>query len=226
MSSQIYSGHKSISLLSLCILNDTRDTNPSSKHVIYIKDLTGFKQRICCQNDLKNRNLSRNKKCRFYDFFGSQIVVQTHEVEVHRDQIDERDQYELESQQTHLRFTYQRFEMPAPVVVYADFESAIDLPLMRRTNTNPSCCPVWPCLVSQQSKFNSKYSMHHTKKRTTFVFSWTTWFKCKRVWRDTYSMRCHWKWHRRSRKIIGLHQCIHSVTVTGEWQGETSCICG
>ena len=126
MSSQIYSGHKSISLLSLCILNDTRDTNPSSKHVIYIKDLTGFKQRICCQNDLKNRNLSRNKKCRFYDFFGSQIVVQTHEVEVHRDQIDERDQYELESQQTYLRFTYQRFEMPAPVVVYADFESAID----------------------------------------------------------------------------------------------------
>ena len=40
--------------------------------------------------------------------------------------MDERDQYELESQQIHLRFTNQRFEMPAPVVVYTDFESAID----------------------------------------------------------------------------------------------------
>ena len=30
----------------------------------------------------------------------------------------------MESQQTHLRFTNQRFEMPAPVVVYVDFESA------------------------------------------------------------------------------------------------------
>ena len=32
----------------------------------------------------------------------------------------------MESQQTHLRFTNQRFEMPAPVVMYADFESIID----------------------------------------------------------------------------------------------------
>ena len=45
---------------------------------------------------------------------------------MHRDQIDERDQYKLESQQTHLRFTNQRFEIPALVGVYADFESAID----------------------------------------------------------------------------------------------------
>ena len=56
----------------------------------------------------------------------SQIAVQTHEVQIFRDQLDERDQYELESQQTHLQFTNQRFEMPALVVVYADFESAID----------------------------------------------------------------------------------------------------
>ena len=43
-SSQIYSHHKSTSLLSLCIMNDMRDTNPSPKHFWYIKDLTGFKQ--------------------------------------------------------------------------------------------------------------------------------------------------------------------------------------
>ena len=56
----------------------------------------------------------------------SQTVVQNHEVQIYLDHIDECDQYELESQQTHLRFTNQRFEMSAPVVVYADFESAID----------------------------------------------------------------------------------------------------
>ena len=45
-SSQIYSGHKSTSVLSLCILNHTRDTNPFPKHFMHIKDLTGFKQHI------------------------------------------------------------------------------------------------------------------------------------------------------------------------------------
>ena len=88
--------------------------------------MTGFKQHIYLQNDVKNRNLFRNKKCRFCDFFGYQTAVQNHEVQVHRDQIDECDQYELESQQTHLRFTNQRFEMEVPVVVYADFMSAIN----------------------------------------------------------------------------------------------------
>ena len=62
----------------------------------------------------------------FYDLSGSQKVVQNHEVQIHRSQIDGHDQYELESQQTHLQFTNQRFEMPVPVVVYTDFESAND----------------------------------------------------------------------------------------------------
>ena len=70
-SSQIYSGHKSTSLLSLFILNDTRDANTIPKHFMCIKNLTGFIQRIYSQNDAKNRNLSRNKKCRFCDFSGS-----------------------------------------------------------------------------------------------------------------------------------------------------------
>ena len=125
-SPQIYSGHKSTSLLSLCILNHKTDTNTIPKHFIYIKDLTWFKQRIFIRNDLKNRNLSRNKKYRFCDFFCSQTSVQNHEVQIFRDEIDECDQYELESQQTHLQFTNQWFEMPVPFVVYADFESTID----------------------------------------------------------------------------------------------------
>ena len=147
---------------------------------------------------------------------------QNHEVQIHRDQIDERDKHELISQQTYLWFTYQRFEMPAPVWCIPTSSQ----PLKRRTNTSPSCCPVWPCFVSPQSELNYKYYVHHTKKRTIFVLLWTIWFNYKRVWRDTYSMRCHWKWHRRSRKIIGLSLCVHSVTRNGEWQGETSCTCG
>ena len=40
--------------------------------------------------------------------------------------MNDRDQYDLWSENTYLLFTHQRFEMPAPVVVYADFESASD----------------------------------------------------------------------------------------------------
>ena len=43
-------------------------------------------------------------------------------------------------------------------------------PIMRRTNTNLSYYPVWPCLESQQFKLNCKYSIHHTRKRKIFVF--------------------------------------------------------
>ena len=84
-------------------------------------------------------------------------------------------------------------------------------PLMRRPDTNLSWCPVWLCLESLQSKLNSKYSIHHTRTRAIFILLWTIWFNYKRVWRDTYSMRCHWNWHRRSIKIIGLHLYVHSV---------------
>ena len=40
--------------------------------------------------------------------------------------MDDRDLYELSNEEMRLRFTNQRYEMPAPIVVYADFESAID----------------------------------------------------------------------------------------------------
>ena len=79
------------------------------------------------QSDAKNRHTARNAKCRFCDdFFGSHNAVHAHEVQAHRELVDESDQYDLSSEETRLRFTNQRYEMPAPVVVYADFESAID----------------------------------------------------------------------------------------------------
>ena len=75
-------------------------------------------------------------KCRFCDnFFGSRKAVHDHEVQARRELVDESDQYELSNEETRLRFTNQpairnastgRREMPAQVVVNADFESAID----------------------------------------------------------------------------------------------------
>ena len=79
------------------------------------------------QSDAKNRLTARNAKCRFCDdFFGSRKAVHDHEVQAHQELVDESDQYDLSSEETRLRFTNKRYEMPAPVVVYADFESAID----------------------------------------------------------------------------------------------------
>ena len=53
------------------------------------------------------------------------MIVHAHEVQTHRDQIDECELYDLRNKEPRLQFKNQRFEMPAPVVVYADSESAI-----------------------------------------------------------------------------------------------------
>ena len=135
--------HSNNAPLSLCILNDLNlpegtvggncaspagsDVRPQHpKHFLYIKDLSDFKHRMIRRSDAKNENLSRNVQCRFCDFFGSHKTVHDHEVQVHRELVGESDKYDLSNEETRLRFTNQRYEMPAPVVVYADFESAID----------------------------------------------------------------------------------------------------
>ena len=109
-------------------------------------------------------------KCRFCDdFFGSHKAVHDHEVQVHRELVNESDQYELSSEETRLRFTNQRYEMPALVVVYADFESCID-------DKNRLKLIMLSCLAVsafQPSRLNCEYFMHHTKKRVTFFLSWT-----------------------------------------------------
>ena len=65
------------------------------------KDLSDFKHRITRQNDAKNRNTARNVKCRFCDnFFGSRKAVHAHEVQAHRELIDESDQYDLSNEET------------------------------------------------------------------------------------------------------------------------------
>ena len=182
-SSQVYKPNGKGGSVSLCIVNDTRNENEIPKHFLYIKDLSDFKHRIFLQSDAKHNNLARNVKCRFCDFFGSCKTVHAHEVQIHRDLINECDQYELSRDETRLRFTNQRYEMPAPVVVYANFESAID----EKNRHKPimlSCLAVSriPTIDSQlkifhapheseedlQSFINYLINLHETVKRYLF----------------------------------------------------------
>ena len=119
----VYKGcNKNTTPLSLCILNDLNLPEETPKHFIFIKDLNDFKHRVTRQNDVKNENTARNVRCRFCnDFFGSRKAVHDHEVQAHRELVDESDQYDLSNEETRLRFTNQRYEMAATVVVYADF---------------------------------------------------------------------------------------------------------
>ena len=95
--------------------------------ILVFKNLSDFKHRIFRQSDARNRHTARNVKCRFCDdFFGSRKAVHDHEVQAHRELVNESEEYELSSEETRLRFTNKRYEIPAPVVVYADFESVID----------------------------------------------------------------------------------------------------
>ena len=77
--SQIYKPNGSGGSVSLCIMNDTREEgqNEVPKIFLYIKDLSDFKHRIFRQSDVNNRNLARNVKYEFCDFFGSQQLSKT-----------------------------------------------------------------------------------------------------------------------------------------------------
>ena len=76
--------------------------------IFVFKDLSDFKHRIFRQSDAKNGHLTRNAKYRFCDdFFGSRKVVHDHKVQVHRELVDESEQYDLSSEETRLRFTNQ-----------------------------------------------------------------------------------------------------------------------
>ena len=104
-SSQVYKPNGKRVSVSLCIVKDTQEEEALPKHFLYIKDLRDFKHRIFSQNDAKNKDTTRNVKCRFCDFFGSQRTVQNHGVQAHREQMDDRDQYVLSRKDTRLRFT-------------------------------------------------------------------------------------------------------------------------
>ena len=54
-------------------------------------------------------------------------------------------------------------------------------PLMTRTITSPSYCPVWPCYASLPFIPNCESSIHHTRAKKIFVLSWTISYNCTRV---------------------------------------------
>ena len=91
----VYKGKEKAKLpLSLCILNDLNLPEGTPKHFLYIKDLNDFKHRVTRRSDAKNRHTARNVKCRFCDdFFGSRKAVHAHEVQAHRELVNENEQY-------------------------------------------------------------------------------------------------------------------------------------
>ena len=129
---------KAPSPLYLYILNDQNLPEGTPKRFLYIKDLNDFKHRVTRQNDGKNRNTTRNLKCRFCDFFGSVASVHAHEVQAHRELVNESDQYELENVETRLRFT----NSDARCQHLSSCVQTSSQPLMTRTDTSRSCCPV------------------------------------------------------------------------------------
>ena len=72
----------------ICITMITR----FDRLIFVFKDLSDFKHHIFHQSDTKKYHLARNAKCRFCDFFGSQRTVENHEMQVHRELMDDRDQ--------------------------------------------------------------------------------------------------------------------------------------
>ena len=122
--------------VSLCIMNDTRDRETIPKHFLYIKDLSDFEHRIFRQSDAKNGNTTRNVKCRFCDdFFGSRKAVHDHEVQTHRELVNE-----VKSTSCRTR----RLGCDSPTNdTKCQHRSLCTLtssqPLMTRTNTSRSC---------------------------------------------------------------------------------------
>ena len=205
----MYKGKGTKLPLSLCILNDLNLPEGTSKHFLYIKDLNDFKHRITRQNDVKNGNTERNVKCRFCDdFFGSHKAVHDHEVQAHRELVDESEEYDLANEETRLRFTNQRYEMPAPVVVYADFESAID-DKNRHKPIMLSCLAVSriPAIDTQLRVFHAP---HESEEDLRPFMDYL--MQLQESVKSISSMNCHWRAYRRSRRTFVQQPCVHSVT--------------
>ena len=204
----VYKGKEAKHPLSLCILNDLNLPEGTPKHFLYIKDLNDFKHRVTRQNDTKNRNTARNAECRFCDdFFGSRKAVHAHEVQAHRELVNKSDQYELSNKETRLRFTNQRYEMLAPVVVYADFESAIDdknkhKPIML------SCLAV-SCIPAIDMQLRVFHAPHESEEDLRPFMEYLVQLQeRKRI----SLMNCHWRAHRRSRRTFVQQPCVPSAT--------------
>ena len=109
--------------VNLCMLNDE---HLKVKHFVLIKDMSKFKQHLYRSKDNVQRNTARLCKCRWCDFSAAKKYTIVHEIKMHGDEVPEEERYILGDSNTYLKWQNQRYTMPVPVVVYADFECCID----------------------------------------------------------------------------------------------------
>lgn len=108
----------------LCILNDIKN---ETKHFTLVKDPIPFKQHVMDSNSTRNCHNNRKVNCRWCVFSSTKQNVLKHEIKCHPDKVSESEKYILEgSNDSRLKWSNQRYQMYAPVVCYADFESSID----------------------------------------------------------------------------------------------------
>ena len=152
----------------------------------------------------KRREMRRNKAFERLD----RKAVHAHEVQAHRELVDESDQYELSNEETRLRFTNQRYEMPAPVIVYADFESAID-DKNRHKPVMLFCLAVSriPAIDTQLRVFHAP---HESEEELRPFMDYLVQLH-EIVRKRTSSMNCHWRAHRGSRRTFVQQLCVPSV---------------
>lgn len=108
----------------LCVLNDIEK---ELKHFVYIKDAKVFSAYVTNGSDTKhNYRPSQKVFCRWCLYSNCKSNVLKHEIRCHPEKVPESERYILESGDSRLRWTNQRYQMYAPVVMYADFESSIN----------------------------------------------------------------------------------------------------
>lgn len=110
----------------LCILNDIEK---EVKHCVLIKDREQFAKYVSFVATIRNYNNNKGRKrcCRWCLYVNCKSNVLKHEIKCHPDCVPEEERYILsQSPEDRLKWTHQRYQMFAPVAVYADFEASID----------------------------------------------------------------------------------------------------
>ena len=98
---------------------------------MFIRDLANFKQRIYRQNDAKNKNLARNKKCRFCDFIGSTMIAHVHEVHApHENESDLHPflSYLIQLQESVKRYLFNELPLERTDAVESDYQFTTECP--------------------------------------------------------------------------------------------------
>ena len=123
--------------------------------------------------------------------------------------------------------TNQQYEMPVPVVVYADFESVID-DKNRHKPIMLSCLAV-SCIPAIDTQLRVFHAPHESEEDLRPFMEYLVQLH-KRVWKGISSMRYHWRAHRRSRRTFVQQPCVPSATrnwrttrydITHMWQVNT-----